>query len=109
MKTTISTYIGVILIVLGIMLNIGVIAIHQQVVNARHYHSNVIYNIEASGLNTEVINDEIVEASSQGYKVEVTKIRNYEDKDDYKVSLSYKTGIPLLNLFKENKIEGYAR
>lgn len=109
MKISINSFVAIILITIGVILNGSMIAMHLEITNARRYHTSIINRIESSNFSNAVINEVKTQAANDGYPTTITNLTVYEDKTDLLVSTKYTVSVPILGVVKEGTVEGYAR
>lgn len=81
-----------------------------QLMSARHLHTSVVNQIQSSyyQLSDSEINSKIQEKFPNWY-VETETVKAVADRQDRLVTLHYKVAIPLFNIEKDGRIDGYAR
>lgn len=110
MKGTIETMIGVIILVFMAVLGTSYITASLNTQNAQRYHSSIVAEIEASDFADSVIMSCKENAAENGYTdLEIKKMSSQSNTAYAKITLKYDYTIPILNLFLEHKIVGYAR
>lgn len=110
MKGAIETMVGVFLIAFMAVLGTAYMIASLNTQKAQTYHASVITEIEASDYQEEVLKRCRAKALENGYKaLEIQPIISAAGNKYAKVTLEYAYTIPLLNLFLEHQITGYAR
>lgn len=109
MKGAIETMIGVVMIALMAVLGSGYIITSLNTEKAQNYHAAVVAEIESADFSDNVIESCETKALENGYQnLTVEKATTTSGESYAKVTLTYDYTIPLLNLFLEHTIVGYA-
>lgn len=109
MKNIFGIAITIICIMVMALLSGVYINVNLQIQNAREFHANVIERVQASHYSAYVINECKTNASTKGYKLDITNTGVYEDINDYYITLDYDVKVPLLGTSSSGTLEGYAR
>ncbi len=110
MKGAIETMVGIVLIAFMAVLSIAYISASLNTQKAQAYHSAVITEIEASDYTEAVMRQCEEKALENGYQeLTIQPIVSAAGSKYAKVTLKYHYTIPLLNLFLEHQITGYAK
>lgn len=110
MKNAIETMIGIIMITVMTVVGTSLITASLNTVNAQNYHASVIQEIEASNYAPAVIESCKEKAKDNKFKkLEIDVKKTTEGKSYAKVVLEYSYSIPIMNMFMDNQIVGYAR
>lgn len=110
MKGAVETMIGMIMIAFMAVLSTAYITASLNTQKAQNYHSAVIAQLEAGDFSEAVVQDCREKAAVNGYTDLVIEPLISTDNGKYaKVTLVYNYTIPVLDLFLEHEIVGYAR
>lgn len=110
MKGAVETMIGMIMIAFMAVLSTAYITASLNTQRAQNYHSAVVTEIEAGDYSESVIQSCKEKALDNGYTALAIEPLISEDGGKCaKVVLTYNYTIPLLDLFLEHEIAGYAR
>lgn len=109
MKGAIETMMGIIMIAFMAVLSTAYITASLNTRSAQNYHTAVISEIEAGDFAQVVLDSCRQNAKDNGYdNLDIQKMSG--DNGSYaKVTLTYQYTIPMLELFLEHEITGYAR
>ena len=110
MKGIIETFVGCVYLVL-VVFTIACFSITgMQIMIARHYHTSVINQIQASYYEVDVnaINERLHEVCPN-WNISSTVVNSVNNRQDRLITLSYEISMPLFNITKKGKIDGYAR
>lgn len=111
MKGAIETMIGILVLTFMAVLGTSYITASLNTQRAQNYHAAVIQELENSDFADSVILEEKTKALENNYnelKIE-KKISDRTGEFYAKVTLDYNYSIPILNMFMEHEIVGYAR
>lgn len=119
MKVSIEAVISILIVALMALFSTCFITAAGNTRNAQDFHASVIAEVEASDFDPDVIATCESEALDYGFvkiqngnKVSGLEITDYEGANQgsmKKVTLTYDYTIPILNLFLQHEIVGYAR
>lgn len=110
MKGAVETMIGMIMIAFMAVLSTAYITASLNTQKAQNYHSAVIAELEAGDFSEMVIQDCREKAAGNGYTNLAIEPLISADSGKYaKVTLTYDYTLPILDLFLEHEIVGYAR
>lgn len=110
MKSAIETMTGIIVITIMTVIGTSLITASLNTLNAQNYHAAVIQEIEESNYAPAVIENCKKTAKENKFKnLEITVKESTNGKKYAKVVLEYNYSIPILNMFMDNRIPGYAR
>lgn len=110
-KHIVGVFGSFIVMMLNTFLCISVINASGAVAEAKEFKSDVVAEIENSNFNSNVINSCIVQAQTEGYKLQITNCI-YDEQNSIKtaeVILTYKYEIPFLGIREERTTRGMAR
>ena len=110
MKGLIETFVGCVYLVLVVFTIGSFSVVGMQMMMARHYHTSVINQIQASYYAVDIgaINDKLHE-TYPNWNVTSTVIHSVNNREDRLVTLTYEVDMPLFNIKKQGRIDGYAR
>lgn len=110
MKGAIETMVGIVLLAFITVMGTSYIVVALNNQSAQNYHSAVIVELEESNMSDAVIADCIAKAEENGYNSLVIDKKTGVSGNSYaKVTLNYDYSIPILNMFLQHEIVGYAR
>ncbi|MGC4020415.1 MAG: hypothetical protein QM793_15135 [Muricomes sp.] len=110
MKGAVETMMGIIMIAFMAVLSGAYIMSSLNTQRAQNYHSAVIAEIEAGDFSEVVIQSCKRNALENEYTdLEIELLISKENEKYAKVTLTYNYTLPVLNLFLEHQIAGYAR
>ncbi len=110
MKGVIETAVGIIVLAFLAVLGTSYIVVSLNTQRAQNYHAAVVAEVEASDYADDVIADCREKAETNGYNsLAVEKKESLDGKTYAKVVLDYNYSIPVLGMFMEHEIVGYAR
>lgn len=110
MKGAVETMIGAVIIALMAVLSTAYITACLNTQRAQNYHAAVVGEIEAADFADAVIESCKDKAKENKFTdLAVQKISTISGRSCAKVTLTYEYTVPLLNLFLEHRITGYAR
>ena len=110
MKGAVETMMGMIMIAFMAVLSTAYIIASLNTQKAQNYHSTVVSEVEAGDFSEVVIQSCKKKALENGYKdLTIEPLMNVENEKYAKVTLTYNYTLPVLNLFLEHQIAGYAR
>lgn len=110
MKGAVETMIGVILIAFMAVLSAAYITASLNTQSAQRYHSAVVAEVEAGDFSEQVIEICKENALENGYADLAVDLMAGDNYEKYaRVTLIYHYTIPILDLFLEHEIVGYAR
>ena len=110
MKGAIETMMGIVLLAFMAVLGTSYITASLNTQRAQNYHSTVVSEIEASNFAEDIISKCEQKAVENGYNALTVDTQKTVAGDEYaKVALDYNYSIPILNMFMEHEIVGYAR
>ena len=111
MKYIVEVFSVLTMLMLNLFVCIAVLSVSADVAAAKEYRAGVIAEIENSNFNPGVIDGCRVQASQQGYELEVSPCvydENY-DRRIAEVRLTYSYEIPLLGVSQQRVTRGIAR
>lgn len=101
---------GIILIAFMAVLSTAYITASLNTQRAQNYHSTVVTELEAADFSAEVAGELQTAAVENGYAdLNIQNLTGVNGRKYAKVTLVYDYTIPVLNLFLEHRIVGYAR
>lgn len=110
MKGAVETMIGIIMIAFMAVLSTAYITASLNTQNAQNYHSAVIAEVEAGDYSESVMKSCEEKAMENGYRdLTIEPLISPDGGKCARVTLSYDYTLPILELFLEHKIVGYAR
>lgn len=110
MKGAVETMIGIIMIAFMAVLSTAYITASLNTQKAQNYHSAVVAEVEAGDFSEVVIQDCKDKALENGYaNLAIEPLISTESGKYAKVTLTYDYTLPVLDLFLEHEIVGYAR
>lgn len=110
MKGAIETMMGMVMIALMAVLSAAYITASLNTQKAQNYYAAVVAEVEAGDFSDDVIQSCKEKAIENGYAgLLIEPIVSAEQKKYAKVTLVYDYTMPVLNLFLEHRIMGYAR
>lgn len=110
MKGAVETMVGIVLIAFMAVLSTAYITASLNTQKAQKYYSAVVTEIEASDFTESVMESCKTKAVENGYTdLTIQPVISAAGSKYAKVTLTYDYTIPLLNLFLEHQITGYAR
>ncbi|CUX20714.1 hypothetical protein [Clostridium sp. C105KSO13] len=110
MKGAVETMMGMIMIAFMAVLSTAYIIASLNTQKAQNYHSTVVAEVEAGDFSETVIQSCKKKARENGYKdLAIELLTSIENEKYAKVTLTYDYTLPVLNLFLEHQIAGYAR
>lgn len=110
MKGAVETMIGMIMIAFMAVLSTAYIMASLNTQRAQNYHSAVMAEVEAGDFSEMVIQNCRDKALENGYtNLEIAPLISADNGKYAKVTLTYNYTIPILDLFLEHEIVGYAR
>lgn len=110
MKSLIETFVSCFFLVLIVFTISSFSVAGMQIMTARHYHTSIINQIQASyyGVDIQAINNKLHE-TCPNWNVTSTVVKSVNNRQDRMVTLTYEVVLPLFNIKKEGRIDGYAR
>ena len=110
MKGAIETAFGIIVMAFMVIVGTSYITASLNTQRAQNYHSAVVAEIEASDFSDDVISELKTKAKNNGYtSLTINKQTSTSGKEYAEVVLDYKYNIPILAMFMDHEIVGYAR
>ena len=110
MKGAVETMMGMIMIAFMAVLSAAYIMTSLNTQSAQNYHSAVVAEVEAGDFTDPVIRSCRQKALENGYTDLLVEPMTSVDSGKFaKVTLTYDYTLPVLNLFLEHQIVGYAR
>lgn len=110
MKGAVETMIGIIMIAFMAVLSTAYITASLNTQKAQNYHSAVVAEVEAGDYSESVIQSCKEKAVDNGYaSLEIEPLISTSGEKYARVALSYDYTLPVLELFLEHEIVGYAR
>ena len=112
MKSLFDNFVSTIFFVIIVFAITSFTTLEMQLMSARHIHSSAINQIQSSYYTVDIdkINEKIKEMYPSGdWYIESTVINAVNTRQDRLVTLHYKVTLPLFDISKSGKIEGYAR
>lgn len=110
MKGAVETMMGMIMIAFMAVLSAAYIMASLNTQKAQNYHSTVVAEVEAGDFSEVVIQSCKRKALENGYTdLTIEPLISTKNEKYAKVTLTYDYTLPVLNLFLEHQIAGYAR
>lgn len=110
MKGAVETMIGMIMIAFMAVLSTAYITASLNTQKAQNYHSAVMAEVEAGDFSDVVIQNCEEKAVENGYtSLRIEPLVSSGSGKYAKITLNYDYTIPILDLFLEHEIVGYAR
>ena len=109
MKGAVETMMGMIMIAFMAVLSAAYIMASLNTQSAQNYHSAVVAEVEAGDFSEPVVQSCREKALENGYKyLSIEPMTSIDNGKYAKVTLTYDYTVPVLNLFLEHQIVGYA-
>ena len=110
MKGAVETMIGIIMIAFMAVLSTAYIMASLNTERAQNYHSAVIAEVQAGDFSELVMESCREKALENGYtELKIEPLVSGDSGKYAKVTLAYEYTLPVLNLFLQHEIVGYAR
>lgn len=110
MKTMFENMITTMIMIVMLFVMVSIGTIELQIINARKIHSSIINQIQASYYMVDVndINARL-KSEYQNWNLDVKEISSVNSRKDLLVTLDYEVVVPVFNIVKSGRLEGYAR
>ena len=110
MKGLIETFVGCVYLMLVVFTIASFSVVGMQIMTARHYHTSVINQIQASyySVDIQAINEKL-HKTCPSWDITTSIVNSVNNRQDRMVTLTYEVSMPLFNIKKEGRIDGYAR
>lgn len=110
MKSMFENMITTIMMFLMLFVMVSIGTIELQIINARKIHSSVINQVQASyyAIDVNEINQKL-KSEYPRWNIKIEELSSVNSRKDLLVTLDYEVLVPVFNIIKSGKIEGYAR
>lgn len=111
MKNIIEHMVTTLIMVIMLFIFTSIMLAELQIENARNIHTTAINQIQSSYYTADIdgINTQLQEKFGDGWSLTAEKINSVNSRQDYLVTLDYTVYMPVFNISKTGKLQGYAR